>query len=66
MSLIIMLLAVKAELNYSHISLPHFLCDHLQEIVFVRGTLSSSNRNFDLIILRNQYLSLQKQVLQII
>ena len=41
------------ELSYSHIFSPDFLCGHLQVTIFVRETLISSNRDFDLIIPKN-------------
>ena len=52
--MIIMLLAMMAELSYSHIFLPDFLCGYLQVTIFVRETLISSNRDCDLIILINE------------
>lgn len=42
-----------AEVSYSHIFLPNFLCGHFQETIFVRETLISSNTDLDLIILIN-------------
>ena len=43
-----------AELGYSHIFLPDFLCGYLQVTIFVRETLISSNSDCDLIILMNE------------
>lgn len=43
-----------AELSYSHIFLPDFLCGHLQVTIFVRETLISFNRDCDLITLINE------------
>lgn len=42
-----------AEMSYSHIFLPNFLCGHVYVTIFVKETLISSNRDSDLIILTN-------------